>query len=256
MLLAHLQWVTPGFVEAVLLGWKSHSADLVQQARGELAGLVSVVQPKLSWSTIIVDDILKDGPQEALTGVAYAAVNMWSDEPLRRGCVEILKRVIPLADDRTWSAVTDLFRIVDDIAPTPEWMEFLTAFAPLIEKHSPVQSTFVVDRLQTLLPDGAELVGAIASSLVNTWKGELGDIRTATAGTAGELVDISITLHRLGPATRELGTGLFEDLLEVNAYTARETLDQIDNRFRDSAPAPRRRLPRRTRRVPRLRNDS
>ena len=201
----------------------------------------------------MVDDILKEGPPEALTGVAYAAVNMWADESLRRGCVEVLKRAIPAADDRTWSAITDLFRIVDDIAPTPEWLEFLTAFAPFIEKHSPVQSTFIVDRLQTLLPDGAELVATIASSLVATWKGELGDIRTATAGTAAELVDISITLHRLGPTMRERGTDLFEDLLEVNAYTARETLDQIDNRFRGSAPTPRRRLPRRTRRAPRLR---
>jgi nucleoside phosphorylase len=253
MLLAQLQWVIPDFVESVLLEWQGHKAALVQQARGELAGLISVVQPKLSWSAQMVGDILREGPPEALTGVAYAAVNMWSDESLRRGCVEILKRAIPAADDRTWSAITDLFRIVDDIAPTPEWLEFLTAFAPFIERHSPVQSTFIVDRLQTLLPDGAELVGTIASSLVATWKGELGDIRTATAGTAAELVDISITLHRLGPATRERGTDLFEDLLEVNAYTARETLDQIDNRFRGSAPTPRRRLPRRTRRAPRLR---
>jgi nucleoside phosphorylase/KaiC/GvpD/RAD55 family RecA-like ATPase len=256
ILLAHLQWVIPGFVEKVLLKWRDHKAALVQQARGELAGLISVVQPKLSWSAEMVDDILKEGPPEALTGAAYAAVNMWSDESLRRGCVELLKRAIPVADDRTWSAITDLFRIVDDIAPTPEWLEFLTAFAAVIEKHSSVQSTFIVDRLQTLLPDGAELVGTIASSLVATWKGELGDIRTATAGAAAELVDISITLHRLGPTTRERGTDLFEDLLEVNAYTARETLDQIDNRFRGSAPTPRRRLPRRTRRAPRLRRAS
>ncbi|MEX0957033.1 MAG: hypothetical protein WDZ83_17700 [Rhizobiaceae bacterium] len=131
---------------------------------------------------------------------------------------------------------------MDDIAPTPEWLEFLTALAPFIEKHSPVQSTFIVDRLQTLLSDGAELVGTIASALVATRKGELGDIRTATAGTAAELVDISITLHRFGLATRERGTDLFEDLLEVNAYTTRDTLDQLDNRFRGSAPTARRRL--------------
>ncbi len=253
ILLAHLQWVIPAFVEGVLLNWQGHTAPLVQQARGELAGLISVVQPKLLWSTQMVDAILKEGPPEALTGVAYAAVNIWPDDSRRRACVEILKKAIPGADDRTWAAITDLFRIVDDITPAPEWLEFLAALAPFIEKHSPVESNFIVDRLQTLLPDGAELVGTIASALVATWKGELCDTRTATAGNAAELVDISITLHRLGPATRERGTDLFEDLLEVNAYTAQETLHQIDNRFRDSAPSTRRRLPRRTRRVPQLR---
>ncbi|RWC69651.1 MAG: AAA family ATPase [Mesorhizobium sp.] len=251
ILLAHLQWLIPDFVKGVLLEWEGHQASLVQQARGELAGLISVVQPQLSWATQMVDAILEDGLPEALTGVAYAAVNLWPEELRRRACVEILKRALPRADDRTWSAIIDLFRIVDDITPTLEWLEVLEVIAPFIEKHSPVQSTFIVDRLQTLLPDGAELVGAIASALVATWKGELGDTRTATAGTAAELVDISITLHRLGPATRERGTDLFEDLLEVNAYTARETLEQIDNRFRGSAPTGRRRLPRRTRRAPR-----
>jgi nucleoside phosphorylase len=253
ILLAHIQWVIPSFVEGVLLNWQGHKAPLVQQARGELAGLISIVQPELTWSTQMVDAILKEGPPEALTGVAYAAANMWPDESRRRACAEILKQIIPGADNRTWTAITDLFRIVDDITPTPEWLEFLAAFAPFIEKHSPVESTFIVDRLQTLLPDGAELVGNIASALVATWKGELGDIRTASAGNAAELVDISITLHRLGPATRERGIDLFEDLLEVNAYTAQETLHQIDNRFRGSAPSARRRLPRRTRRARQVR---
>ncbi|KQQ56388.1 hypothetical protein ASF69_16600, partial [Rhizobium sp. Leaf311] len=256
ILLAHLQWVIPNFVEGVLLKWQGQKAPLVQQARGELAGLISIVQPKLSWSTKMVDDILTQGPPEALTGIAYACVNMWPDEALRRACAELLKRAIPKADDRTWSAITDLFRIVDDIVPTPEWLEFLTALSPFIEKHATVQSTFIVDRLQTLLPDAGELVGTIASALLATWKHELGDIRTATAGSAAELVDISVTLHRLGPATRELGISLFEDLLEVNAYTARETLDQIDNRFRGATPTVRRRLPRKTRRKPEMRKTS
>jgi len=62
------------------------------------------------------------------------------------------------------------------------------------------------------------------------------------------LAIIAITLHRLGPQTRQAGLELFEKLLTINAYTARETLDQIDNRFRENAPTARPRLPRRTRR--------
>jgi hypothetical protein len=110
---------------------------LVQQVRGELAGFISVVQPKLLWSTRMVDAILKERPPKGLTGVAYAAVSMWLDDSRRRACVEILKKAIPGADDRTWTAITDLFRIVDNITPAPEWSEFLAALAPFIEKHSP-----------------------------------------------------------------------------------------------------------------------
>ena len=70
---------------------------------------------------------------------------------------------------------------------------------------------------------------------------------THQSAVAPELVDIAITIHRLGPDTRELGIALFENLLDINSYSARETLEQIDNRFRNSAPRPRRRLPRRNR---------
>jgi hypothetical protein len=46
---------------------------------------------------------------------------------------------------------------------------------------------------------------------------ECGDMRTATAGRAPELVKLAVTLHRLGPETREIGTSLFEQLVEIDA---------------------------------------
>jgi hypothetical protein len=91
-------------------------------------------------------------------------------------------------------------------------------------------STFAIERLQTLLPHQAELVAKIAKSLVEKWSTDLADMRTAHSAIAPELVDIAITLHRLGPATREFGLEIFESLLTISAYTARETLDQIDAR--------------------------
>lgn len=44
-------------------------------------------------------------------------------------------------------------------------------------------------------------------------------------------MDLAVTLDRLGLETRELGAKLFEELIELDAYSARETLDQIDSRF-------------------------
>jgi hypothetical protein len=110
-----------------------------------------------------------------------------------------------------------------------------------------LNSSFVLDRLETLLPHEAPLVARITDGLVRKWRDELGDLRTGTAVEASKLIDIAVTLHRLGPGTREDGTRLFEQLLEINAYTARETLDEIDSRFRQTQTTTRRpRLPRRT----------
>jgi hypothetical protein len=98
-------------------------------------------------------------------------------------------------------------------------------------------------------------VAKIAKRLIETWRDELGDIQTVTAGSASELVDLAITLHRIGDETREIGLELFEQLVEIQAYTAKETLEQIDNRFRSQAPQ-RQRLPRRNRGAKRRRGPS
>lgn len=43
----------------------------------------------------------------------------------------------------------------------------------------------------------------------------------------------AVNLHRLGLETREVGMELFEELLEIDAFEARQTRDEIDNRLRD-----------------------
>ena len=102
-------------------------------------------------------------------------------------------------------------------------------------------------RLSTLLPHQACLVGRIALDLAAKWEAELGDIRTPTAIAAPELLDLAVTLHRLGPETREVGTLLFERMIETNANEAYQVRDEIDNRFLDKVPIRRPRLARRKR---------
>jgi hypothetical protein len=157
---------------------------------------------------------------------------------------------VPKADEPAWAAIFDLFRLVDEITPEEEWISLLEVISEHMGGAKHIESSFIVERLQSLLPHQALLVAKIARGLVEKWAGKLGDFTTRTAANASDLIDLAITLHRLGPETREAGTSLFEDLLAVSTYTARETLDQIDNRFRNVAPRARRRLPRRARRNP------
>lgn len=114
-----------------------------------------------------------------------------------------------------------------------------------------LDATFIVDRLATLLPHNAALVGEIALALADKWNSDLANIRTSTAMAAAGLVDLAITLHRLGPETRKIGLRLFEALIYIDAYEARQTLDEIDNCFRANAPVARARLRRRSQVVPR-----
>jgi nucleoside phosphorylase len=246
-LLAHAQWSVPDFVRAMLEGYGASERPGTQQTYGELAALMALVQPSLHWAIEMLADIVaSDGRSHAKVGAAYAAANLWSRSDRRAACSELLRSLINTSDSAVWRAAFDLFRIVDEVTPERDWVALLENVADHIGEVEDLPSTFVVDRLQTLLPHEALLVARIARGLVSGWRTELGDLRTGTAATAPELVDLAITLHRLGPLTRDVGTALFEDMLEINAHLARQTLDQIDNRFSDARRPARRRLPRRS----------
>lgn len=209
-----------------------------------VAELVIVLAPTM------LSDIISEGTEDERVGVAYAAVHAWADPGSRSAAAssQMLQQLVPIATPKIWHAILDLFRLVDEIEPDENWTPLLSILADNLKGASSRESTFIVDRLQTLLPHQAILVGRIATALVENWRNDLGDIRTGTSAIAPDFVDIAMTLHRLGPGTRNIGTTLFEELLEVNAYSARATLDQIDNRFRGAASPQARRLPRRNRR--------
>ena len=109
-------------------------------------------------------------------------------------------------------------------------------------------ASFIAERLSSLLPFEAHLVGRVTRSLIVAWRSELADASTRIAHAAPELMDLAVTLHRLGPETREIGTELFETLIEANAWDAGRTRDEIDNRFRELGIRRRPRLARHRRR--------
>ncbi len=248
--LAHLQWKIPDVVRTVLVGWTSSSKDEIQQAYGELITLMWLVQPELGWPHAMLEEIVEAGSPYARRGAAYAAVNVWGDDDEHRDRgAALLMRLVAKGEAESWPAVLDIFRLCDAISPDKAWLDLLRAIMKQVPKQATFPSNFVLDRLQTLLPHEAELVAEFALTLTAKWRSELADIRTNTAADAPSLVDIALTLHRLGDSTREKGTELFEELIEINAYTARDTLQQIDNRFPNRAIALRPRLPRRQRRA-------
>ncbi|MGY4486197.1 hypothetical protein ACVWWR_005388 [Bradyrhizobium sp. LM3.2] len=211
----------------------------------------------MAWAANMVRGILESENESPMrVGAAYAAVHVWADIPDNKNAPILIRDLTLNASGRTWAAIIDLFRLVDEISPDPDWVMILQAIAEEIPRQPNFGSHFVTERLQTLLPHEATLVASIVKGLVDKWRNDLGDVRTSHASIAPELVDIAITLHRLNDETRLPGLEIFEQLLAINAYTARETLDQVDNRFRSTQPPQRTRLPRRNRQSRRARRRS
>lgn len=248
VLFAHIHWTLPDLVRDIISDWKDSSSKFARQAYGELGSLIWLTQQNLDWPAEMVRSILESERESPMRiGAAYAAVQVWADIPENKSAPILIRDLAHNASERTWAAIIDLFRLVDEISPNPDWVLILQAIANEIPRQPKFGSHFVTERLQTLLPHEANLVASIVKGLVDKWRTDLGDVRTSHASVAPELVDIAITLHRLSDETRLPGLEIFEQLLAINAYSARETLDQVDNRFRSTQPAQRTRLPRRNR---------
>lgn len=247
ILLGHIHWWAPQLVEHETSRWKNSERRAARQGYGELIALMAFLHLDRNSSKAALTDIHRGDDADARAGAAMTAVNLWADPAHRAATTAFLVGLIPQACDAEWNAIFDLFRIVDELLPDESTALLLEAIADHAASAPTVSATYIVDRLQSLLPHEASLVARLAMALIEQWHGDLADIKTGTAAHASDLVDLAVTLHRLGPTTREAGTRLFERLLEIDAFEARATLDQIDSRFRGSTGIRRPRLPRRLR---------
>lgn len=247
-LLAHIHWWAPDLVEKDLTRWKQSKAAASRRGYGELAALLAFLHPDRDAATAMLTEIQGGSDSFSRAGAAMTAVNLWKNLAYRARATEFLLDLIPHAGFEEWKAIFDVFRIVDQLPADESTARLLNSIADHVDSAPNLSATFVVDQLQSLLPQEATLVARLTIALVRKWHSDLGDIRTGTAAHASGLVDLAVTLHRLGPSTREEGTRIFEMLLEIDAYEARATLDQIDSRFRGSSMIRRPRLPRLQRR--------
>ena len=249
-LLTHAAWWIPNLVDLNLDPWRDSTSPEVRQAYGEMIGILAIAKPDLEWAQGRLQEITTVAAyDDARAGAALSAAHMWSDTKSHARAGDLLNRLLGIGGEGVWKAGFDLFRVTDELGLDEQTAQLLTILAERVDEAPVVDSTFVVDRLAALLPHQASLVGRAADALVSKWAGDLANVQTGTAASAPELVDLAVTLHRLGPETREIGTRIFERLIEIDAWSARETLDEIDNRFRDRAPSTRPRLPRRSRRA-------
>ena len=244
--LANAHWHEAAFVDAQLDRWRDSNSRRARMAYGEIVAIAAVVQPALDWAPTRLEILLDDEAMaDARVGAVHSAANLWVDPKHRSHANPILVRGLERGPGAVWPAVFDVFRLVDELSPDAETAALLTTIADRLTSEARVDATFVVERLASLLPHQALLVARLSERLIEHWRDDLGNIQTSTALAAADLVNLAVTLHRLGPETRDVGTSLFELLIEIESYAAMETLEEIDSRFRARPATSRRRLPRR-----------
>jgi hypothetical protein len=246
ILLTEVLRYAPEIVQAELERWNSSPRREARQGYGELTTLAAIVRPELEWPQRYLNELLEEeSVVDGRAGAALVAVHLWIEPKHRAHATAILVRLCVKTERGVWTAIFDLFRLVDELHNEDHTIQLLTAIADNIHTAPALSGTFVVERLGTLLPHEAVLVAKIADGLVKLWRTRLTDVRTSEALVAPQLFDLATTLHRLGPDTRKIGLNLFESLLEIDAYQSREMLNEIDNRFKGAASAARPRLRRR-----------
>ena len=247
--LGQFHWRHPEVVKELMLVCKQATNPTVQQYFGELVALVALVQPEQQWARDEFDALLLPNvPLAARHGGMETASHLWNEEKALPEATRWLVAAMPLADARGWEIIIDLFRQFQDLQPGTCTTALLEAIADYLPTTFEADPTYLVSALASLLPHNADLVSRIASRLVDVQRARLADLRTGHSAVVPDLVDLAITLHRAGAASREAGIALFEQLMNLDAYLARQTFDEIDNRFRATAMPRQRRLPRRSQR--------
>ena len=246
-----LSW-NADLAESELARWRDANSPAARQAYGEIATIASIMRPNLGWPREYTEELFRDEAlEDARAGAALTAAHCWPAAGFRPAAGDLLTRLLAYDHPEIWRAACEVFRLADTLSPDPPTISLLSAIERSPERVPHSHASLMVERMGTLLPFEALLVARVARGLLQVWRDQLGDTQTDAALAAPDLIHVALTLHRLGPETREIGTDLFEQLLAIDAWEARQVLDELDNRFRDQATRRRRRLPR-----PRLRRRS
>jgi hypothetical protein len=232
--------------------WRDSKALTTRKGYGELVALIAVSNPEgveaRRWLAEIVE---VPELSDARVGAAATAVQiLWLVPEFRTAATTLLLALLARNESAVWHQVFRLFGLVDKLEPEPDTVRLLSSIANSIHFAPAPNEPYVVDRLGGLLPVYAQIVSRIASQLIQLWRDKLANMGSSLVVAGQEMMDLAVTLHRT-EGTQLAGLQMFEQLVEIDAYQAREMLDEIDHRMRLGHRSARPRLRRRAGRRPR-----
>lgn len=222
-------WISPRVVEQWMFAVRESDWSLAAHAFGEVAAVIGTAETAPEWALRTLEAALSDaGDAEIRRGVTRVAPRIWNDMSRRERATQIIVRACELASsEETYNDVMSVFDVADEFIVDHHTTQVLDAML----SHPAVLSGRTVhfaDRLSVLLSTVPKTVCALASAFVAE-RIRPGDVSGDLFSTGPKLVDISLTLQRLGDAEiRAKGLDLFEQLLEAEAYGARDVLTELD----------------------------
>jgi len=199
------------------------------QAYGELLVLLAVCRPELAWVREELERSLRSDAVEAdreriQLGLVYAAVHLWSEQEGRELSTEVLLRLLPQASADMSSAIMGVFAYGSALPADDSTIRLLDS---LLEHPFMLAASVphgFASCIQELCAEEPDRVLKLCNTLLDQRTAE----GTHKLGLAEEdLISITVTLQRL-PGYREQGLELFERLLVMGLYGARETLRELD----------------------------
>ena len=229
-------WLPKQLLERIISGWISGRWEKGPQAAAEIMALKLCRNPdnpetrKRIERFLVGDEYEPPVVDKLRLGVTHTLVVAWSEPALRALTTPLLIRLAATEGKAVENALSAIFHETDPLPADDHTHKFLEA---LLERPAILSGGeyFLIDRLKGLLREGwnPTLVYKVADTLIQSRKeGQvLGDIHHASITSVGELAGIALTLHRISE-TRELGLGLFEQLMDMNSYGLDEHLSMID----------------------------
>jgi hypothetical protein len=220
---------------------------------GELLTLYSLVFAPNAWADERRDACLSpDQPETDLqaavrAGTTYTASHFWNDPRTRVACTDILLKLAKIANGRVADAVMDLFRVTDILLVDQHTRAVLQAIVDSPSLLSANGCSLLVSHLVEIVSEEPDLVHKLCCMLVDLRADEIVGRGNDFTAAAPDLINIAVTLQRVGGDFRRKGLELFERLLELSVYDAQVVLDELDHRPFPAMPSPRFRPPLRRR---------
>lgn len=248
MLMAKTYWKAPSEILAALPRWRQSTRPAARKGFGELVALIAVASPGDAQAKAWLNELVDAADDElARVGAAATAVQLlWPESQYRAAATDLLLRLLDKDEAEVWQQLFGVFSLVDRLEPDQDTIRLLHGIADRIDKAPAPSEPHVVERLGGLLPRHADLVARIVVQLIQLWREQLASIGSSLATAGQEMMDLALTLHRI-EGTKLEGLQMFEQLIEIDAYQAREVLDELDHRVRLGTRPMRPRLRRRGR---------
>lgn len=250
ILLAHSQhWISAATANVLLDKLFTLGTGFAAQAAGEILMLRFALkggdEPSAKELLERCMAGINDDPLlvQCCTGIAYAAAVLWPEADFRAEIHPYLLSLLDSSDEKVVAAAARAFarRQLKPDALSRELLEYIQAHPDLLGK---IANNDLGECLISMLEAAPSVVGDVARSLLDAPGDDFFSDASSRYFLAEHLLTVSLHLQEMGAPHQELGSHIFERLLEFNTSEARSVILDIDKRTANvagSSPQRRRR---------------